>query len=83
MSEIKKISEEELNKLQACVGEMNKIQGSIGDLELRKHNALHAYNDLKNVLAEIQKELQDKYGDVNVNLNDGTISAQEPKLEVQ
>jgi hypothetical protein len=83
MSEIKKISEEELNQLQACVGEMNKIQGVIGDLELRKHNALHAYNDLKNSLSEIQKQLQESYGDVNINLNDGTISAQEPKLEVE
>ena len=83
MSEVKKLSEEELGALQGCVNEMNKIQGTVGELELRKHGLLHQYNELRNQLSDLQKNLQSKYGDVNINLNDGTIAAQEPKLEVQ
>lgn len=83
MSESKKISDQELNKLQLLVSEMNKIQTTVGDIEVRKHTLMHQHGELRNELVAIQKELQEKYGDVNINLTDGTIAAQEPKLEVQ
>ena len=70
----KKIKKEELEKLQGIVNKLNQIQSQLGLIEMQKHELLHAVvevqNDLKNNRAELEKE----YGNVSINITDGTIT---------
>ena len=69
-----KITKDELTKLQVSVRNINQTQIQIGFLEIQKSEAIDSIKMLKNNLVVLQKEMEDKYGSVNVNINDGTIS---------
>tara|TARA_R100000781_G_C4074472_1_gene125611 strand:+ start:168 stop:422 length:255 start_codon:yes stop_codon:yes gene_type:complete len=69
-----KITKDELTKLQVSVRNINQTQIQIGILEIQKSEAIDSIKMLKNNLVVLQKEMEDKYGSVNVNINDGTIS---------
>jgi hypothetical protein len=51
---------------------------------MQKHQLLHASQSLQNDLNTMQKTLEETYGKVNVNIQDGTYVAieEEPKLEL-
>jgi len=72
MSEVKKISEEQLQKLQQLVGTIQNLQGQIGGIEAQKHVALHQLLGTQEQLQQMQGELEKEYGKVNVNIQDGT-----------
>ena len=69
-----KLTEEQLSKLQELVGSINNLQTQIGGLEVQKHQALHQIGGLQEQLSEFQAELQKEYGDVSINIQDGTIT---------
>lgn len=71
---VEKITSEELAKLTEKVTEMNKAQLQIGGIEAHKHELLHALAALNNELQVVQKELEDKYGSVSIDLATGEIS---------
>ena len=71
-----KITKDELTKLQVSVRNINQTQIQIGILEIQKSEAIDSIKMLKNNLVVLQKEMEDKYGSVNVNINDGTITEQ-------
>jgi hypothetical protein len=71
----KKIKKAELEKLQASVSKMNEIKMELGNIEAAKHRLLHSLADVENKdFGEIKKELEEKYGKVNINVTDGTIT---------
>ena len=71
----KKIKKQELQDLQALVGEINQIKLQIGDLEVQKHMLLHKAASIEsNELKEFQEKLEDAYGKVNVSISDGSIT---------
>jgi hypothetical protein len=72
MSEVKKISEEQLEKLQQLVGTIQNLQGQIGGIEAQKHVALHQLLGTQEQLQAMQVELEKEYGKINVNIQDGT-----------
>ena len=72
MSEVKKISEEQLQQLQQLVGTIQNLQGQIGGIEAQKHVALHQLLGTQEQLQTMQGELEKEYGKVNVNIQDGT-----------
>ena len=78
MAEIKK---EELTKLQELVGNYNQHQSKLGELEVQKHQILHAVSDIQNSLQEFQNELRETYGDVTIDINTGEIKKDEPSKE--
>lgn len=78
MAEIKK---EELTKLQELVGNYNQHQSKAGELEVQKHQILHAISDIQNSLQEFQNELRDTYGDVTIDINTGEIKDNESSKE--
>ena len=78
MAEIKK---EELTKLQELVGNYNQHQSKLGELEVQKHQILHAVLDIQNSLQEFQNELRETYGDVTIDINTGEIKKDEPSKE--
>lgn len=68
-----KITDEELKSLQEVLQTKQTIRRVISDCEIKKYDALRALDEADMKLSMIQKELKDVYGDVNVNVNDGTI----------
>ena len=76
-----KIKTEELEALQKVVGNINNLQMQIGGIEAQKHELLHAIANENNELQKIQKDLEETYGKVSVNLQDGEITENESDKE--
>jgi hypothetical protein len=72
--DVNKITDEELKSVQEKVNSINQAQLQIGGLEVQKASALEAVKIAQMDLQVIQKELEEQYGKVSVNLQDGTIS---------
>ena len=68
-----KITDEELKLIQEQVKVINNLQMQIGGLEMQKQIAVLATQNSQAELIELQKVLEEKYGKVTVNLNDGTL----------
>ena len=85
MSKVKelvaKVESGELSNLQELVKVMNQTQLQIGGLEAQKHDYLHELVNIKNKLNEFQKTLEDKYGNVSVDIQSGEIKSNESTTE--
>tara|TARA_R100000322_G_scaffold101227_1_gene64124 strand:- start:192 stop:461 length:270 start_codon:yes stop_codon:yes gene_type:complete len=79
--EVKKITQEELEKVQQNQQDLQKRLANIGFLEVQKANDVSQIAMLEKEMGEIKKELQDKYGDVNINIQTGEYT-DIPKEEV-
>ena len=77
----KKLTTEELKELQEAVNSMNNLQLQIGGLEAQKHELLHSMETAKSTLAEVQKKLEDIYGQVSVDISTGDIKEDESSTE--
>ena len=69
---MKKITKEELEKVVDFQNKLYKITTDIGVLESQKHAALHDLAGFNQEQEEYKKVLEDKYGSININLEDGT-----------
>ena len=67
-----KITDEQLQELQSLLNEINKNQLSIGQLETQKAGIIEGVGQLQ--LKEIQASLEEEYGQVSINIQDGSIS---------
>ena len=67
-----KITQEQLEELQGYVGKLNNAATQIGNLELQKHQIKHAAAEVQNDLNKFQVKLEEKYGKVQINIQDGT-----------
>tara|TARA_R100000935_G_scaffold3274_1_gene8490 strand:+ start:345 stop:602 length:258 start_codon:yes stop_codon:yes gene_type:complete len=77
-----KITKEELEKLQAIITKTNGFKLSLGDVEIQKHRILHEIATIETgELKELQDELEEAYGKVNVNIQDGVITEIETEDE--
>ena len=68
------ISEEQLKSIQEVVSNINQIHMETGRVESQKHNLLHNLVEHQTKLQTIQKELEDEYGKVNINIQTGEIN---------
>ena len=75
--EVLKVTDEQLKKLQEIVGAMNGATTRVGQIETQKHAVLHDLSLMRSDLVEFQKSLEEEYGKVNVNRQDGTITERE------
>lgn len=73
---MEKIKSEQLTKLQELVGKINSHKAMLADIEIQKHQTLHEISEIGNELNSFQLELNSEYGDVSINIQDGTISEQ-------
>jgi len=48
-------------------------------MDVQKHSLLHAYSVIQNQQEETKKELEEKYGKINVDLSDGSFTEVEEK----
>ena len=71
---MKKIKKDELSKLQELVNSIQEAQSQLGGLELQKHQIITKANAARELLNDVQRELQEKYGEVNISLATGEIT---------
>jgi len=69
---MKKLEKEELEKVVDFQNKLYKITTDIGVLETQKHAALHDLAGINQEQEEYKKVLEDKYGAISINLEDGT-----------
>ena len=67
-----KLEEKELQTLKEQETKKNVILRDLGILETQKHSLLHAYAAIQEQQEETKKELEEKYGKISVNLEDGS-----------
>ena len=60
---------------------INKILNEVGYLEANKHGLLHELAEVNKEVEEFKAELEKEYGQVNINLEDGSYTAIEKKEE--
>jgi len=72
-----KVTKDELIELQGVVKMINNAQLEIGNLEMQKTSAISAVFEFRETLVANQKKLKEKYGDVHVNITDGSIKDKE------
>jgi len=84
MSEqLNKIEEKELSKVVEQQNKLNDILTRLGILETQKHSLLHQVATLNKEIDETKKDLEGKYGQVNINLEDGTYTEIESQDEAE
>lgn len=74
-----KITQEQLEELQSYVNKLNSAASQIGNLELQKHRVQHAAGEVQNDLTKFQAKLEEKYGKVQINIQDGSYEPIEEK----
>ena len=73
----KKLSEVELKELQEVIGKINEVQMQIGGLELQKQELILLGGEAKLALGETQKKLEETYGQVSIDIQNGEIKENE------
>ena len=76
----KKITEQELEKLQELVQGLNKIVTDLGVLETQKHSILHSFTEAEAELNGFKTELNESYGDATINISTGEIDDKDQEL---
>ncbi len=69
----KSVTEEELKVIRQFVDMLNQLQIKIGGLEFQKKSLLDQIEVTQRNLYNNNDKLKEKYGDVSVNIQDGTI----------
>lgn len=67
-----KLEEKELEQLKDYQSKKNAVFHDLGMLEAQKHGLLHALAEVNDQANTFYRELEEKYGKINVNLEDGS-----------
>lgn len=66
------LEEKFLNELRDQESKKQAILHDLGLLETQKHSLLHIFANIQTEQEEIKKQIEEKYGKINVNLEDGS-----------
>ena len=66
------ITAEELKTIKEQQTELSTIVNQIGQLEANKHSLLHKIAGINEGIEDTKKQLEETYGSININLEDGT-----------
>jgi len=80
MSKTIKLQEEELQNIKGAQTRITQLIYGLGQLEVQKTNVLTQLEEAQLEQNKLGKELQEKYGEGNINLETGEITLTE-KLE--
>lgn len=69
-----RIADEELELIREQQTKIAQIKQDIGTLELRKHEVMGVMLDVNQEVEKTKITLEEKYGRVNINLDDGSYS---------
>ena len=67
-----KVKEEELKTIKDQQDKINSILHQLGYLESQKHGLLHELAGVNQDVEEFKSKLEEEYGAININLEDGT-----------
>ena len=67
----KKITKDELSKVQEVSQEYNSVIQAVGNMELQKRDFLLKAAEVRASIEEVKKNLQETYGNVNIDLSTG------------
>jgi len=68
-----KITEEQLKQVQGLVTMSNKIKLELGNTSARHHMLLHELDNVNNNITDLNKNLEEEYGKIDVDINNGNI----------
>jgi len=68
-----KITDQELQEIQAIISMMNQGKLEVGNIEARKHVLLHELDAVNQKLQAVQKNLEETYGTIDLDINTGEI----------
>ena len=71
-----KIKEEQLSRVQGIQKELSETLNAIGYLESQKHALLHKIKSIN------EEDLEAEYGEVTINVEDGSYTVIEKELEI-
>ena len=66
------ITAEELKTIKDQQTELSTVVNQIGQLEANKHSLLHKIAGINEGIEDTKKQLEETYGAININLEDGT-----------
>jgi predicted nucleic acid-binding Zn-ribbon protein len=72
MEVVKQITAEQLEKVVNQQKDLQALLTNIGVLETQKHGFLHQIADVNKAIEEFKTELQEQYGPININLENGS-----------
>ena len=72
MAKAKKIKKAQLEKVTDQQNRLNELLRGLGVLDVQKQNIHTQVNEVSLEIEATKKELEDEYGQVNINLSDGT-----------
>ena len=72
MENTNKITEEQLETIVKQQKDLQALLTNIGLIESQKHGFLHQLADINKAVEDFKMELQDQYGAININLEDGS-----------
>jgi len=75
------ITAEELKTIKEQQLELSTIVNQIGQLETNKHSLLHKIAGINEGIEDTKKQLEQTYGAININLEDGTYTEIEKEDE--
>lgn len=70
--EVLKIKDEQLGTIQEFIQKAQNLQLEIGSLEFKKQGLMTQLQDVDNSLIAFQKIVNEEYGDIKLNISDGT-----------
>ena len=66
------ITAEELKQVKDQQTELGQVVNQIGQLEASKHALLHKIAGINESIEDTKKQLEEKYGSINIDLETGT-----------
>ena len=83
MSKDSKITDKELETIKEQQQKIQTVVYDFGALEAKKFEISAALKEFNDALNETKKELEEKYGQVNINLQDGSYEEIVPEVEAE
>jgi hypothetical protein len=76
-SKVKKLTQQELKDLVNLQSEINDLLLNIGNIELVKNQLVNKHYELQIVWKTMTNSLEEKYGSVSINLENGLLTSNE------
>ena len=70
-TKVKKLSKEELEKIQVAVNTLTRAKQNLGEMEYQKSQMISNIMNFEAEVKVVQQELEEKYGQVTIDLNTG------------
>lgn len=74
MAKQSKLTKKELESLTSLINKQNQIKIALADIEVRKSYVIKAIEQSSEELTVMQKSLEEKYGDGQIDLKTGKIT---------